>query len=308
MTTTKINVYDMVGKQILEIMSRGIIPWQQPWVGTDAYMNYNTGKPYSLVNQLLLFSQQQGIVKETGADPADFTGKYLTFKQITARGGKVKKGATACKVIFWNIFNKNSKTGKALKTAEEIQAARDNGTLETIPTLRYYNVFDLCQTDGISYEKVNHGFRYDRTADELINDYTTANNIEVISNPETIRACYSPTRDRIEIPRVERFACLEEYYGTLFHEAVHSTGKDTRLNRLHKTAAFGNEEYSKEELVAEIGSAALLNMVGLSTEQTTENSAAYIQSWSKFIRENTRAFVSACGQADKAVEFIKNFS
>ena len=102
----------------------------------------------------------------------------------------------------------------------------------------------------------------------------------------------------------EQFQSTFEYYGTLFHELIHSTGHKSRLDRIKSTAHFGDSEYSKEELVAEIGSAALLNRLGIETTRSLRNSAAYIQSWLKALKNDKRMIVHASGQAAKAVNFI----
>lgn len=87
---------------------------------------------------------------------------------------------------------------------------------------------------------------------------------------------------------------------------THSTGHHSRLDRLTKVAAFGSEDYSKEELIAEIGAAALVNHAGLETSGTLTNSAAYIQSWLKALQDDKRLIVSASGKAEKAVNLILN--
>ena len=103
---------------------------------------------------------------------------------------------------------------------------------------------------------------------------------------------------------MSQFAETAEYYSTAFHEMVHSTGHSNRLNRLTQTAHFGNEEYSKEELVAEIGASALVNQAGLETEKSFRNSTAYVQSWLNVLKNDKRFIVSASGKAEKAVELI----
>ena len=97
-----------------------------------------------------------------------------------------------------------------------------------------------------------------------------------------------------------------KYYSTTFHEITHSTGHKTRLDRLQtgQVAAFGSEEYSKEELVAEIGSATLMNLLGIETVKTFRNTAAYIQSWLNVLKNDNKFIVSASSKAEKAVNFI----
>ena len=85
---------------------------------------------------------------------------------------------------------------------------------------------------------------------------------------------------------------------------VHSTGHKSRLDRLEKTAFFGSEAYSKEELIAEIGASALVNHVGLKTANSFRNNAAYVQNWLQVLRNDKRFIVSAAGKAEKAVNLI----
>lgn len=93
---------------------------------------------------------------------------------------------------------------------------------------------------------------------------------------------------------------------TAFHECAHSTMKEGRCDRKTegKRLKFGNEEYSKEELVAEISSAAILHNIGIETPDTFQNNCAYIQSWLKALKDDKKCIVSAAGKAEKAVEYI----
>ena len=120
------------------------------------------------------------------------------------------------------------------------------------------------------------------------------------------RACYCPSTDEVILPEQKQFHSTAEYYGTVFHELTHSTGHPARLDRLSKLSFFGTEEYSKEELVAEIGAATLVNHVGLETSTSLRNNAAYLQNWLQVLKEDKRFIVSAAGKAEKAVNLILN--
>ena len=78
----------------------------------------------------------------------------------------------------------------------------------------------------------------------------------------------------------------------------------TRLNRLDKTAFFGTEAYSKEELIAEIGASSLMNVAGLETVSSFLNNTAYVQNWLQVLKNDKRFIVSASGKAEKAVALI----
>ena len=108
------------------------------------------------------------------------------------------------------------------------------------------------------------------------------------------------------VPLKEQYSNISEYYSTTFHELVHSSGSKNRLNRLETSnlASFGSETYSKEELVAEIGSASILNYLGIETKGTFQNSASYIESWLQVHRNDNKFIVSASSKAEKAVNYI----
>ena len=275
------DIYAAVTDRIIAALESGIIPWRQPWVGgSNLAINYNTGKPYSLLNQMLLGKP----------------GEWLTFKQCEAAGGKVRKGEKSSMVVFW----------KWLTVEDE-----ETGEEKEIPFLRYYNVFHISQCEGVESRRIKPEELPDTAevidaAHEVIYDYQGREGVK-ITHVQGGRAFYRPSTDEIVLPMRSQFVSTADFYGTLFHELTHSTGHASRLNRFTETgsdAAFGSEEYSKEELVAEIGSAALLNRLGIESDASFRNSAAYIQSWLKALKNDKRMIVSAAGRADKAVQLI----
>lgn len=141
-------------------------------------------------------------------------------------------------------------------------------------------------------------------AESFIEEYLWRSGVKLIHEGD--RAYYEPLRDRVVLPRMEQFRETAEYYSTAFHELIHSTGHESRLNRLEKTAFFGSESYSKEELIAEIGAAVLVNYVGLETTSSFRNSTAYLQNWLNVLKGDKRFIVSAAGKAEKAVKHFLN--
>jgi antirestriction protein ArdC len=120
------------------------------------------------------------------------------------------------------------------------------------------------------------------------------------------RASYNPLSDIISIPRFDSFDTAEEFYSTLYHEAIHSTGSAKRLNRFNKDIShFGDCEYSKEELVAEMGAAFLCGFAGIENI-TINNSTAYIQGWLKALKDDKKLVIMAAAQAQKAADYILN--
>jgi antirestriction protein ArdC len=114
-----------------------------------------------------------------------------------------------------------------------------------------------------------------------------------------------PSQDRIQIPGRKLFSCAPEYYSTLFHELIHSTGHASRLARkgVVDPSRFDSHDYSFEELVAECGAAFLCAQGGISPA-TIDNAAAYLGSWMKKLRSEPRWIVEAAGQAAKAADLV----
>ena len=280
MAKANVNVCEMVTKRFIEELEKGIIPWHKPWTGTRAgAFNRVSKKSYSLLNQMML----------------KHTGEYATFKQWSDLGGKIRKGEKAEIVVFW----------KMLQTTE---VNKDGETVtKTIPLLRYFNVFHISQVDGVEPLKESEIKEVEpiEEADNLIKAYVTREGL-TYEETESDEAYYSPRHDTVVVPLKEQFKEISEYYSMAFHELTHSTGHKNRLDRLATgaKASFGSEDYSKEELVAEIGSATILNLLGIETPKTFKNSTAYIQSWINVLKNDVKFIVSASSKAEKAVNYI----
>lgn len=263
------SVYEMVTDRIIEQLENNIIPWQKTWTGIrSGAFNRIIKKPYSLLNQMLL----------------KFDGEYASYKQWQDLGGHVRKGAKSEIVVFWKI--------------QPIEEEQEDGTKEIkqIPFLRYYNVFHISQVDGVEplpKEELND-IKPIEKADQILKDYWARENI-IVKHKAGDDAYYSPGRDLIRLPLFEQFINANEYYSTAFHESIHSTMKESRCNRVEerkgKLVAFGSDDYSKEELCAEIGSANLMNIIG-------------IENWLSVLKNDTRFIVSASSKAEKAVKYI----
>lgn len=274
------NVYQIVTDRIIEELKKGYIPWQKPWMSmrlqSGAY-NRITKRPYSILNQLLLQHE----------------GEYATIRQWNQLGGKIKKGSKAEIVVFWKL--------------QEFQEERENGEVEEkkVPLLRYYRVFHISTVDGVtplSRPEPEEVLGIE-AGDKVIREYADREHV-LIREEYTDEAYYSPSRDQIVIPDKQQYKDIHEFYSTAFHEMVHSTGHKTRLDRDMSQNIFGSEDYSKEELIAEIGSAMLMCTVGIDTKQSFRNSAAYMQGWLRQIQKDERLVVSAAGKAEKAVGYI----
>lgn len=176
-----------------------------------------------------------------------------------------------------------------------------------IPVLRYFTVFNVEQCDNLT--KLAPLTEADRISVDPIPACQAI--VDGMPNRPAIRhggdrAYYAPAADYVQLPQAEAFDSMAEYYGVAFHELGHSTGHSTRLDRgldaSDRLAAFGSEDYSREELVAEMTSAYLLGHAGIETG--IPNSAAYIKSWLRAIKADPKALVVAGGKAQKAADYV----
>ena len=277
------NVYQMVTDRIVEQMGKGVIPWQKPWGGTpDGAINYVSRRPYSLINQMLLGK----------------VGEWLTFKQVKSLGGNIKKGAKSGFVVFFTMV--------APKDAKTEQEKKER----LYPVLRYYNVFHLDDTEGIETRikdvDADNKLQPIERAEQVIIDYLgREKSLKFQNGVPSDKAYYSPSLDVVVVPMLSQYEIAEEYYSTTFHELTHSTMPSFRCDRRSEAvAAFGGTDYSREELVAEIGSAMLCNKVGIDCERAFRNSVAYIQGWLKSLRNDPKMVVWAASRAEKAARYI----
>lgn len=278
-------VYEIITNQILEQLEKGVVPWRKPWVCGGWPRNFKTKKPYRGINVAILGSKEY------------VSPYWLTFKQIGEFGGKVKKGEKGTIIVFWKLMEVKNENDDEANEKEN----------RYIPLLRYYRVWNLEQTEGIDYE-IEPVIKSEA---ELLNDAEEIINY-MPNRPEIIfrgsRAYYKPSIDKIFLPERKYFKTTGGYYGTVFHELAHSTGHKSRLDRpgIANFDGFATEQYSKEELVAEMTAAFLLGHIGFQEGSEIENMAAYIGGWLKSLKDDPRLVVQAAAQAQKAADYILN--
>jgi len=283
---TRKNVWQIVSERIIGELEKGTVPWQKPWTSEGIIGAYNlfTGKDYRGINRILLAP-----------------GAYATFRQVQKMGGSVKKGSAGNLVVFWGPSKKEREI-KDPDTQEVIDVKK-----ETYFVLRYYYVFhesDIVLKDGTKTKlripgKKKTTAQKIKIAEGIIKGYQNGPSIIKCSDI----AAYSPSSDAIYMPKISQFKNSKFFYATMFHELVHSTGHESRLNR-GLNGGFGSHEYSKEELVAEIGANILCNNAGIDTQEVFQHNAAYIKSWLGKLKNNPRWIVSAAQQAEKAADRI----
>jgi antirestriction protein ArdC len=280
-----LDIYQAVTDRILEMLDKGTVPWRHPShkAGGGLPKNLESDKPYRGVNVFLL-----GITSWLkGYDSA----YWMTYRQALEQGGHVKRGEKSSMVVFW-------------KKAQIVYQKTEQ--VKTIPVLRYYNVFNANQISDLNAPDAppapQKPFEPIEEAEKIVAGYADGPKIEHTGS----QAFYLPNIDLVRMPVPERFVNSECFYATEFHELVHSTGHTTRLNRnlSGKFAPFGSPDYSKEELIAEMGSAFLCAAAGISPA-TIEQSATYIDGWRKRISDDPRLVIAAAGAGQRASDWIR---
>lgn len=284
--TNKPDIYQELTDRMIAALERGTAPWHQGWSVELAPRNLTSGKRYRGINTFLLSIVQ--------ADN-DYSSPYwLTFKQCKERGGHVKAGEKGTPVIFW----------KRLPITTTDEETGEEG-LALIPFAKKYTVFNACQCEGIEVPVTERSVHLENeqiaAAEKIAAEMPNRPHIEHNNGSSSF---YRPSTDTVTLPYLKYFDSAPDYYSTLFHELGHSTGHKNRLNRQINNK-FGSEKYSREELVAELTSVFLCSECGL-TDINFDNSAAYINSWLKELKNDKKLVVIAAAQAQKAADYILN--
>lgn len=281
-SSAKPDVYQIVTDRIIALLENGTVPWQKPWTDAGVPANLLSKRSYRGINLWLLLSLNYE------------RNLFLTWDQIKKVGASVKKGEVGHVVIYWKALTKNAE-------------GAESDTEKKPPILRYYKVFNIAQC---------------RDLPEDLMEPQVPKKIDPILECEAIiagmpkcpevrykqsEAFYHIAEDYINMPKKKSFKSMYGYYSILFHELVHSSGHESRLNRKTVTemAEFGSEAYSLEELIAELGSAYLSSFSGI-LDAGINNSTAYIKGWLAKLKGDKRFMVQAAGQAQKAVDYIMN--
>jgi antirestriction protein ArdC len=274
--TMKNPTYDRITDRIIALLEQGTVPWQKPWKArTGLPRNFVSKNPYRGINVFLLIASMY---------ESPF---WLTFRQVSQLGGSVRKGEKSCPVVFWKQL-----------TVED----KKSGEQKKKYLLRFYHVFNISQCDGLKI-----GTEPQVSVNGIVKPEDIVANMPQppLMKHGMTHAYYSPREDCVGLPTRERFDRTEDYYSTVFHELVHSTGHEKRLKRstLTESAGFGSNPYCKEELIAEMGATFLCGQAEIA-ERTIDNSAAYLKGWLEQLRHDKMLIVQAAAQAQKAADFI----
>ena len=275
--------YELITNKLISLIERGVKPWEKPW-HTNGFSNFATGHVYRGSNPLIV--QMDMLLYEY-----EFP-YFLSYKQAAAKGWQVKKGSKATTLVYAGSFTYEN----------------EKEELKTGYSTRFYKVFNLaCIDDSKGKQKIAELLPAKLPPQNLDN---RIERIEAFASSQKIpifhggdRACYSPSADKISMPKFESFTNAVNYYLTLSHEFVHSTGHRDRLNR-DLSGKFGTKKYAFEELVAEIGASFLAAELGIDSDYSLEHHASYLDNWLQLLKEDDRAFLRAVNLANSASKYL----
>lgn len=258
---------------------------------------------------------------------------YLTFLQANDLGLSINKGAESVPVIYWQThYQEILLEGEHRKperlTWEEYNDLPDEekDKYERKSVLRFYSEFNVDQTNLKEvkpdlYAKLQERFKAPEVRDAE-GMYANAAIDRMLERQEWVcpvhydqqshSAFYRPSSDDITIPMKSQFKVSDtpegiyqdgmEYYSTWIHEAGHSTGAPSRLNR-EKGGRFGDPKYAKEELVAEMTASVVGSTLGFSY-RIQKNNINYMKGWMDVIKKEPNFLLNVATDVGKASNMI----
>ena len=289
---SRFDLYRTVTDKIILAIETGVTAFVMPWHGLGGQItrpaNAATEARYRGVNVIALWAQ--------ASVSGYHSGVWASYRQWEHLGAHVRKGEHGTVIVFYKKVE-----------GDESSEAHEEGDRPRL-VARASRVFNAEQVEGWNPPEAAVPSRVE--AISAAEGFVTKTQATIRHGGEM--ACYRRTNDYIEMPYRERFSGTptssptESYYGVLLHELTHWSGASHRLNRV-LGKRFGDAEYSMEELVAELGAAFLCADFHIAHEPRPDH-AAYINSWLKVLKSDHRAIFTAAGQAQKAVEYLRQIT
>lgn len=303
---------DKVLSKLLEALKNGDVPWRKPFTddprlaGASLPRNPKTKHIYTGTNAMVL----RFIADMMGYED----GRWLSYKQAQDMGGQVRKGEKGTFILMPRIIPLKNKDGSP--------ALDDKGKQKTFIKFNAEARFNVAQIDGLNLEDDAKNTDLQAKTPLEAQEFVLARYLKSMEalglDVPKVRYTYvgeygshssspnwSPNSDVITLPTLEQFNSPEDIFDTLMHELAHSTGHKSRLDRSDLTKDYGNPDgvaRAKEELIAEISSALFQQMFGITNN--LDNSAAYVQSWLKRLKDNPEEIVNATKEAQKVVDYM----
>jgi antirestriction protein ArdC len=293
--TPKRDYRQEVTNQIIEMLEKGTAPWQKPWEAGATALPFNptSDRGYRGGNALHLMATA---ARRGFTDP-----RWLTYRQAHENGWQVRQGEKGTQIEYWQFNDRATRTGAGETSPDAPSNKAEESPARQSPLHRVYTVFNAQQIDGIPPQEPKRlqDWEVVKTGEEILQNSGAA-----IAHDQQDRAFYSRAQDSIHLPAREAFRSAPDYYGTALHELAHWTGHPSRLNRqtLNESYRFGDPNYAKEELRAELTSVFLAAERGI--PHNPEQHAAYVGSWISALKNDKHEIFRAAKDAHKATDYL----
>lgn len=289
----KVDLYQQVTNRIIAHLEKGEVPWRKTWSDYGLARNLATNHIYTGINMILMNCLPYPIPY------------YMTFKQVQEQGGRIRQGAKAELVFYFNILFKD-KADNTLSREEATRLEMQGAEVKVLKYLKYYNVFNIKDIEGIEYAAPDITLQPHEKLERCENILLNMPNAPEMIHEDLSQAYYNKVHDFVNMPEIGQFQGPEEYYVTFFHELAHATGHEKRLNRtgITESAKFADKKYSEEELIAEMTASFLSAQVSIDFDPIIENTAAYLQGWLKVLKEDKMFIFKVAAEAQKAADYV----
>ncbi len=302
-----------VAERLLTAIENGTSIWQKPWKNAAKKSrphNHQTGSNYQGVNRVLL-------MQEMLARGSNDT-RFMTYRQCQAMAADmaksgtpedqlphVRKGAESIEIIkYGRTIRKEAvldDAGQPKRDADGKPIVKEKYGRSYLQSFYVFHASDIENMPPLELAEPKAQWEINAEAQKLLE----LSGVPIRYESDN-RAYYEPLVDRITMPEMVQFLTAAEFYSTALHEAAHSTGHASRLNRegIASFNGFGTERYAREELTADTASIWVASELGLDNEAVINNHASYLASWAAKIKEDPQALFKAFNEAEQAADWV----
>jgi antirestriction protein ArdC len=271
--------------------------WARKW-NRDATrpipVNPGTGSYYKGPNLLAL----ENAASEKGfSDP-----RWFTTEQVKNFGGSIPAGVEGTQILVPTVL-----------------VSEYRGRVGELYEFKEITVFNGDQIEGIpSYNKDDDkSYTAEEAVKILLDRLRAAAEIRGTGKPDIfgvqLREGENPrwmpnyeNFEKLRLPLRTNFDSDEEWFSTLAHELIHSTGHKDRIDRKELSKAFAGDKSARaeEEMTAELGAMILSRMFGIGSD--FENSAFYVGNHLTRVNkaDQNSAIGKAAARAQLAVDYL----
>ncbi|WP_281962473.1 zincin-like metallopeptidase domain-containing protein [Bacteroides nordii] len=314
---------DLFAEMMIERIETINKDWTKPWIteGSLGWPKNLSGREYNGMNalMLLLHCEKEGY-KIPRFCTFDCVQRMNKPTEKQAKDGvelprvSVNKGEKSFPVMLTTFTCIHKETKEKIKYDDYKKLSDEEKKMYNVyPKIQVFRVFNVAQTNlqearpelwkKLANENGAQLSENEKMSFEPMDVMIRDNRwICPIKPMHQDKAYFSITKNEIVVPEKAQFKDGESYYGTLWHEMTHSTGIEGHLDRI-KPAAFGSDEYAREELVAELGSALVAQRYGMS-KALKEESCAYLKSWLEQLKESPQFIKTTLLDVKRATSLV----